>query len=237
MNGSIKMIDSLVEQLNNAKLDGTTEVVVAPPAIYLLHVQAKLQAPTQVSAQNCFTTASGAFTGEISPNQLKDADIHWVILGHSERRSMFGDTDKFVAEKVKAAVEAGLGVIACVGESLEEREGNKTKEVVERQLNAIAGDIPESAWKDVVIAYEPVWAIGTGKVASVEQAQEAHVDIRNWLSKTVSQSVADATRIIYGGSVSGKNCVELSKANDIDGFLVGGASLKPEFIDICKANN
>jgi triosephosphate isomerase len=162
MNGSIKMIDSLVEQLNNAKLDGTTgmspncvslreadetEVVVAPPAIYLLHVQAKLQAPTQVSAQNCFTTASGAFTGEISPNQLKDADIHWVILGHSERRSMFGDTDKFVAEKVKAAVEAGLGVIACVGESLEEREGNKTKEVVERQLNAIAGDIPESAWK------------------------------------------------------------------------------------------
>jgi len=237
MNGSIKMIDSLVEQLNNAKLDGTTEVVVAPPAIYLLHVQDKLQAPTQVSAQNCFTTASGAFTGEISPNQLKDAQIHWVILGHSERRSMFGDTDKFVAEKVKAAVEAGLGVIACVGESLEEREGNKTKEVVERQLNAIAGDIPESAWKDVVIAYEPVWAIGTGKVASVEQAQEAHVDIRSWLSKSVSQSVADATRIIYGGSVSGKNCVELAKANDIDGFLVGGASLKPEFIDICKANN
>ena len=237
MNGSIKMIDSLVDQLNNAKLDGKTEVVVAPPAIYLLHVQSKLQAPTQVSAQNCFTTASGAFTGEISPNQLKDADIHWVILGHSERRSMFGDTDKFVAEKVKAAVEAGLGVIACVGESLEEREANKTKEVVERQLNAIAGDIPESAWKDVVIAYEPVWAIGTGKVASVEQAQEAHVDIRNWLSKTVSQNVADATRIIYGGSVSGKNCVELSKANDIDGFLVGGASLKPEFIDICKANN
>lgn len=163
MNGSIKMIDSLVDQLNNAKLDGKTgqyppmrydwtytnglEVVVAPPAIYLLHVQEKLQAPTQVSAQNCFTTASGAFTGEISPNQLKDAQIHWVILGHSERRSMFGDTDKFVAEKVKAAVEAGLGVIACVGESLEEREGNKTKEVVERQLNAIAGDIPESAWK------------------------------------------------------------------------------------------
>jgi len=237
MNGSIKMIDSLVEQLNNAKLDGSTEVVVAPPAIYLLHVQSTLKAPTQVSAQNCFTAASGAFTGEISPNQLKDAQIHWVILGHSERRSMFGDTDKFVAEKVKAAVEAGLGVIACVGESLEERESNKTKEVVERQLNAIAGDIPESAWKDVVIAYEPVWAIGTGKVASVEQAQEAHVDIRNWLSNTVSKSVADATRIIYGGSVSGKNCVELAKANDIDGFLVGGASLKPEFIDICKANN
>lgn len=122
------------------------EVVVAPPALYLLHVQSTLNPPVQVSAQNCFTEASGAFTGEISPNQLKDANIHWVILGHSERRSMFGDTDKLVADKVKAAVAAGLGVIACVGESLEEREANKTKEVVERQLDAIAKEVPESVW-------------------------------------------------------------------------------------------
>ena len=125
----------------------SSEVVVAPPALYLLHVQSRLQAPTQVSAQNCFTEASGAFTGEISPNQLKDANVHWVILGHSERRSLFGDTDKLVADKVKAAVGAGLGVIACVGESLEQREANQTKEVVERQLNAISACIPEDQWK------------------------------------------------------------------------------------------
>lgn len=123
-----------------------SEIVVAPPALYLLHVQSALKAPLQVSAQNCFTEASGAFTGEISPNQLKDAEVHWVILGHSERRSMFGDTDKLVADKVKAAVAAGLGVIACVGETLEERESNKTKEVVERQLGAIAAEVPESVW-------------------------------------------------------------------------------------------
>jgi triosephosphate isomerase len=123
------------------------EVVVAPPALYLLSVKDMLNSPIQVSAQNCFTNPSGAFTGEISPNQLKDAGIHWVILGHSERRSLFGDTDILVAEKVKAALGAGLGVIACVGEKLEEREGGKTLEVVERQLEAVAGEIDEASWK------------------------------------------------------------------------------------------
>lgn len=237
MNGSIKLIDSLVETLNDAKLDDSAEVIVAPPALYLLHVQATLKPPVQVSAQNCFSESSGAFTGEISPNQLKDANVHWVILGHSERRSMFGDTDKLVADKVRAAVNAGLGVIACVGETLEQREKGETMDVVEAQLGAIAKEIPEGGWKDVVIAYEPVWAIGTGKVASVQQAQEVHDDIRKWLAKTISQEVADSTRIIYGGSVNGKNALELSKAKDIDGFLVGGASLKPEFIDICKVKS
>jgi len=234
MNGSVKMIDEIVASLNAAKLDGSTEVVVAPPALYLLYVQAALHAPVQVAAQNCFSEASGAFTGEISPNQLKDANIHWVILGHSERRSMFGDTDKLVAEKVKAATAAGLGVIACVGESLDQREQGVTKETVERQLEAIAGSLDDAAWKDVVIAYEPVWAIGTGKVATVEQAQEVHADLRQWLANRLSPEIANSARIIYGGSVNGKNCAELAKAEDIDGFLVGGASLKPEFIDICR---
>lgn len=124
-----------------------SEVVVAPPALYLLQVQGELKAPIEVSAQNCFTEASGAFTGEISPNQLKDANIHWVILGHSERRSLFGDTDKLVAEKVKAAIGAGLRVIACVGESLEQREQGITNQIVERQLEAVAKEIPEAQWK------------------------------------------------------------------------------------------
>ncbi|WWC71721.1 triose-phosphate isomerase [Kwoniella pini CBS 10737] len=235
MNGSLKEIETIIERINEAKFDGEVELVVAPPALYLLKIQEELKPPAQVSAQNSYTEKSGAFTGEISPNQLKDANVHWVILGHSERRSLFGDTDKLVADKTKAAVEAGLGVIACIGESLQEREADQTQAVVERQLEAIANEISESEWKDIVIAYEPVWAIGTGKVASKEQAQEVHANIRQWLAKKVSQTVADQTRIIYGGSVNGKNSGDLATAADIDGFLVGGASLKPEFIDIVNS--
>lgn len=125
----------------------SADIVVAPPAIYLLGVKDSLKQPVQVAAQNCFTESSGAFTGEISPNQLKDADIHWVILGHSERRSLFGDTDKLVADKTKAAIAAGLSVIACIGESLEEREKGVTNQVVERQLEAIAAAIQPDDWK------------------------------------------------------------------------------------------
>ena len=174
MNGSLDSITSIISALNDAKFDDSTgetmhrptnraqplpspssfvtslthlEIVVAPPALYLLSVQQRLLAPVVVSAQNCFSESSGAFTGEISPSQLKDASVHWVILGHSERRLMFGDTEKLVAEKVKAAIAAGVNVIACVGESLEEREKGVTKETVERQLKAIAGQIDEKAWK------------------------------------------------------------------------------------------
>ncbi|AFR95784.1 triose-phosphate isomerase [Cryptococcus neoformans] len=235
MNGSLESIEKIVRSINDAKLDGTNQVVIAPPALYLLKVQSELDAPTEVSAQNAFTESSGAFTGEIAPQQLKDANVHWVILGHSERRSLFGDTDKLVADKTKAALSAGLSVIACIGESLQERESDQTMTVVERQLEAIAGAIDGDAWKRIVIAYEPVWAIGTGKVATVSQAQEVHAAIRSWLARRASPEIAESTRIIYGGSVNGKNCGELSEAKDIDGFLVGGASLKPEFIDICKS--
>nr|XP_018261313.1 triose-phosphate isomerase [Kwoniella dejecticola CBS 10117]OBR83471.1 triose-phosphate isomerase [Kwoniella dejecticola CBS 10117] len=237
MNGSLKEVETIIERINQANFDGSVELVVAPPALYLLKIQEELKPPAQVSAQNSYTEKSGAFTGEISPNQLKDANVHWVILGHSERRSLFGDTDKLVADKTKAAVEAGLAVIACIGESLQERESDQTQAVVERQLEAIAKEISDSQWKDIVIAYEPVWAIGTGKVATKEQAQEVHANIRQWLAKRVSQSVADQTRIIYGGSVNGKNSGDLASAADIDGFLVGGASLKPEFIDIVNSGN
>ncbi|KAI5448917.1 triosephosphate isomerase [Naganishia albida] len=235
MNGTVDMITSLIDHLNNAHLDGKTEVVVAPPSIYLLQVKNALRPPAQVAAQNCYTADSGAYTGEISPSQLVDAQVEWVILGHSERRSMFGDTDKFVADKTRAAISNGLKVILCVGETKEEREKGVTMEVNERQLEAVTKTIEEKDWEHVVLAYEPVWAIGTGLVATPQQAQEVHAELRAWLAKKVSQKVADCIRIIYGGSVNGKNCKELAHQADIDGFLVGGASLKPEFVDICKS--
>ncbi|KAH0027622.1 Triosephosphate isomerase, partial [Aureobasidium melanogenum] len=155
--------------------------------------------------------------------------------GHSERRVILKETDDFIASKTKAALDNGLGVILCIGETLEQREANQTIEVVTNQLRAVAKQVQD--WSKVVIAYEPVWAIGTGKVATTEQAQEVHAAIREYLAKEVSQTASDNTRIIYGGSVSEKNCNELAKEKDIDGFLVGGASLKPAFVDIINAQS
>lgn len=167
--------------------------------------------------------------------QLKDSNITWTLLGHSERRVILQETDTFVASKTKAALDGGLSVILCCGESLEQREAGKTIEVVTNQLRAVAKEVQD--WSKIVIAYEPIWAIGTGKVATTEQAQEVHAAIREWLAKEVSKETAEATRIIYGGSVSEKNCNELAKEKDIDGFLVGGASLKPAFVDIINAQS
>jgi len=234
MNGSIKSIKEIAENLNNAKLDPNTEVVVAPPSLYLLLAREHLRKGLEVAAQNIFDKPSGAFTGEISSEQLKDSGITWTILGHSERRVILQENDDFVASKTKAALDSGLGVILCCGESLEQREAGKTIEVVTTQLKAVADKVKD--WSKIVVAYEPIWAIGTGKVATTEQAQEVHKALREWLNKEVSSEAADKTRILYGGSVSEKNCNELAKQADIDGFLVGGASLKPAFVDIINAN-
>jgi len=236
MNGLSSSTKSLVQTLNSAKLDPAVDVVIAPPAIYLLLVQEHLTNPqVQVAAQNVFNKAQGAYTGEISADQLKDSEIHWVILGHSERRTILGESDQFVASKTAFALSQGLGVILCCGESLETREANDTVPFIKSQLEAVLAVVKD--WSSIVIAYEPIWAIGTGKVASPQQAQEVHAEIRGWLKERLGESVADSTRIIYGGSVNGKNAKELSDGADIDGFLVGGASLKPEFIDIvnCKS--
>ena len=165
---------------------------------------------------------------------MKDSKITWTLLGHSERRVVLQEDNAFVAAKTKAALDGGIGVILCCGESLEQREDNRTIAVVTAQLKAIADKV--SDWSKIVIAYEPIWAIGTGKVASTEQAQEVHAALRSWLKKEVSERAAEETRIIYGGSVSEKNCKDLSKQTDIDGFLVGGASLKPAFVDIINSH-
>lgn len=233
MNGDKKVIAEIVAFLKAGPLDPDTEVVIGVPAIYLDHVRQSLPDNINVAAENCYKVAKGAFTGEISPAMIKDVGCHWVILGHSERRAIFKESDQLIAEKVGHALDEGLKVIACIGETLEERESNQTKAVVSRQVKAIASAVKD--WSNVVLAYEPVWAIGTGKTASPEQAQDTHVDIRNWLKENVSAEVAASVRIQYGGSVTAANCKELAQKPDIDGFLVGGASLKPEFVKIINA--
>ncbi|KAL3843397.1 hypothetical protein ACJIZ3_000800 [Penstemon smallii] len=231
-NGTKDSISKLITELNSSTLESDVDVVVAPPFVYIDQVKNSLTDRIEIAAQNSWTGKGGAFTGEISVEQLKDIGCKWVVLGHSERRHIIGENDQFIGKKAAYALSEGLGVIACIGELLEEREAGKTFDVCFQQLKAYA--VP--SWDKIVIAYEPVWAIGTGKVATPEQAQEVHVAIRDWLSKNVSAEVASKTRIIYGGSVNGGNCAELAKQEDIDGFLVGGASLKgPEFATIINS--
>lgn len=233
MNGTIDSIKGIIKHLNDAKCDSNTEVVIAPPALYLLLTREHLRPGVEVAAQNVFDKPNGAFTGEISVSQLKDSNITWTLLGHSERRVILQESDAFIANKTKAALDGGIGVILCCGETLEQRESDKTIDVVTAQLSAVAKDVKD--WSKIVVAYEPVWAIGTGKVATTEQAQDVHAAIRSWMTKELGQEVSDKTRVIYGGSVSEKNCRDLAKEKDIDGFLVGGASLKPAFVDIINA--
>jgi len=233
MNGSLAGIKEIVEGLNKAELNPAVEVVVSPPSIYLSYTREILRKDIGVAAQNVFDKSNGAFTGEISVTQLSDLGINWVILGHSERRTILNETDSFVASKTKAALDGGLSVILCIGESLEQREAGTTVAVVTSQLAAVAEIVKD--WTKVVIAYEPIWAIGTGKVATTAQAQEAHKAIRDWLADKVSKEAAEKTRILYGGSVTDKNSKELATQPDVDGFLVGGASLKPAFIDIINS--
>ncbi|CAD6502276.1 BgTH12-02514 [Blumeria graminis f. sp. triticale] len=234
MNGTKESIKKIIAHLNEAKLDPKTEVVIAPPTLHLQLAREHLRPGLEVASQNVYDKPNGAFTGEVSVEQLLDAGIQWTLTGHSERRSLLQESDEFVATKSRAALDGGLGVIFCCGESLEQREAGQTLKIVTQQLLALKAKL--SHWNRLVIAYEPVWAIGTGKVATSEQAQEVSQSIRAWLHAEVSPKVAEETRIIYGGSVTDGNCKELSKQPDIDGFLVGGASLKPAFVDIINSN-
>lgn len=235
MNGSLEQIKTIVDGLNAADLPKDAEVVIAPPFPYILSTKEALKAPTvEVSGQDSYVSGNGAYTGEVSVAQLKDVGATWVILGHSERRTIIKETDELVADKTKYALDNGLKVILCIGETLEERKANETLKVCERQLDAVIAKV--SDWKDVVIAYEPVWAIGTGLAATPEDAQEVHKQIRDYLRKKLDAQ-ADSIRILYGGSVNGKNATTFNGKPDIDGYLVGGASLKPEFIDIVKSRS
>ena len=223
---------------------GRVELVLCPPSVYLATVGSAVgfgangtsPSGVAVGAQNMHDKASGAFTGEIAPPMLVDIGCRFVILGHSERRTLFGETDATVNTKTKAALAAGLTPIVCVGETLEEREGNRTQAVVTTQINGSLAGLSPSDLEKIVVAYEPVWAIGTGKVATPQQAQEVHALIRGLLASLASPAVAAKVRIQYGGSVKPDNAADLAVQPDIDGALVGGASLKADdFLGIAKA--
>ncbi|MFA6134500.1 MAG: triose-phosphate isomerase [Phycisphaerae bacterium] len=216
---------------------GEIDLAVCPPFVYLQAVKAALAgSKIALGAQNMFYENDGAFTGEISGAMLKDAGCRYVILGHSERRHVIGESDTMINRKIVKALADGLDVIFCVGELLEERQANRTMDVVERQVKIGLEGISKADAARITIAYEPVWAIGTGVTASPEQAQEVHAAIRALVARTFDAGVADAMRIQYGGSVKPSNAAELLKKPDIDGALVGGAALKAsDFVGIVKA--
>jgi triosephosphate isomerase len=233
-NGTHASVEKLVADLNAGEVPSDIDIVVAPPFIYIDWVRANIKSAYEVAAQNCWTKPDGAFTGEISAEMIKDAMVPWVITGHSERRLLLGESNRTVGLKTGHALEVGLSVIACIGETLEQRNSGHLYDTIDIQLQALFENVQD--WGRVVLAYEPVWAIGTGVVASPAQAQEVHAYVRKVLTDRLGKSRAESIRIIYGGSVTDANCGELATQEDIDGFLVGGASLKaPSFINICNA--
>ncbi len=237
--GNWKMNLTMVQSIELGKLvaggagAASGEVAVCVPFTAIAVVREVLRGTNvRLGAQNCHWEVSGAYTGEISVDQLRDAGCQMVIIGHSERRKLFGETDESVNRKLGAALKGGLTPIVCVGETLEEREAQKTWRVLETQIEGgLKGFAPADLSK-VVIAYEPVWAIGTGKTASPAQAQEAHLFIRSQLKKIHGESFSAGTRILYGGSVTAENVDSLMDSADVDGALVGGASLKKDFLRI-----
>ena len=242
--GNWKMNNDLAETeelLGKLKLQMVKEpeatVMVAPSFTNLYPTfQALKDTPVIVAAQNMHESENGAYTGEISAAMLKSVGVTTVILGHSERRAYFNETGEILAKKVKTAIENEMTVIFCFGEELEDRKSNKHFDLVEQQLKEGLFDLPQSSWKNIILAYEPVWAIGTGETASPEQAQEMHKHIRTLLNKNVGKEVADSTSILYGGSVKPNNAKEIFAKEDVDGGLIGGASLNAvDFVAIVNS--
>ncbi|MDH3999348.1 MAG: triose-phosphate isomerase [Desulfuromonadales bacterium] len=221
-----ELVNGLIPAVAN---NTQVEVVVAPVFTTLSTVaNALVGSNIKLAAQNCYPEPQGAFTGEVSPQMLNDVCCSYAIIGHSERRQIFSESDQFINSKAHALAAAGLGTIFCIGETLEERESDQMFDVLRRQVNEGLKGLTVEQMTDVVIAYEPVWAIGTGVTASNQQAQEAHAFVRGLVKELYNQQVADATRILYGGSVKPGNVDGLMTQPDVDGALVGGASLKAE---------
>jgi triosephosphate isomerase (TIM) len=236
MNGSSAFTASLAKEIA-AEPAGGVDVLIYPPFPYLASAVATVQgSAVKVGGQNAWHEPPGAFTGEVSMDMLKDVGCTSVLIGHSERRHILKETDDLINKKIKAARAAGLQAILCVGELLEERDTGRTNAVLETQMAGGLAGVDETMLKDVVIAYEPVWAIGTGRTASPAQAQEAHAHLRNWLRTRYNPAASESTRILYGGSVKADNALELLQQPDVDGALVGGASLKgASFLPIIRA--
>ena len=223
---SREMLDELiplVEKIQNV------DIVIAPPFTSLLSAFELLKGTNiELGAQNMYFEERGAFTGEISSQFLKEMGVTYVILGHSERRNVFNESNSLINKKLKKSLSTGLKPIVCIGEHLEEREAGKTKDVIQVQLRETFKDLNKDQMKETIIAYEPIWAIGTGKTASPEQAEEIHAYIRNLISQIYDQETGDVVRIQYGGSVKPSNAEDLFSKENIDGGLVGGASLQAE---------
>jgi len=238
MNGSLSANGELLSGVIAGLGDVSCEVMVCPPFPYLVQVQTLLsESCIELGAQSVSEHPAGAFTGEIGAEMLRETGCRYVLVGHSERRNLFGESDAVVAAKLSAALGAGLVPVLCVGETLSEREDDLTEAVVSRQLQSVLDRVGIAAMSSVVVAYEPVWAIGTGRTASPGQAQAVHAHIRSFLAG-YDEGIAGGVRILYGGSVKPQNARELFGQQDIDGGLIGGASLVAEdFLAICRAAN
>eukprot|EP00930_Biecheleria_cincta_P077650 TRINITY_DN6496_c0_g3_i1.p1 TRINITY_DN6496_c0_g3~~TRINITY_DN6496_c0_g3_i1.p1 ORF type:complete len:704 (+),score=170.39 TRINITY_DN6496_c0_g3_i1:154-2265(+) len=231
--GTLQSVKELLEAFKGLGSDPSlVDVAIFAPTIHIPAAQEVLASSKAINigVQNTSKTGEGAFTGEVSAGQVADASIKYVLVGHSERRALYGETDEDCAAKTKAALEKDLTVVFCIGEQLADRQAGKTTEVCQKQMKAVMPVV--SDWSKVVIAYEPVWAIGTGVVATPMQAQETQYQVRRIIRDECGAKVADAVRILYGGSVNEKNCKDLARLPDVDGFLVGGASTKPSFTEI-----
>ena len=237
MNKTPAEATALIEAIKPLVKDAACDVVVGVPYIDIpAALEATKGSNIGVAAQNCYWEKSGAFTGEIAADMLREMGVGYVILGHSERRTYFGDTDATVAKRVRGAIDAGLTAILCVGEYLEQREQGITAEIVSMQTKIALEGVAEDELKQIIIAYEPVWAIGTGKTATAEQANEVCALIRKVIAELYNQAAADAVTIQYGGSMNAANAADLLAMSDVDGGLIGGASLKPaDFATIVAA--
>lgn len=237
MNNDRAASKTLIDELKPLVAHANCDVVICVPFTDLeISLNETKGTNIKVGAQNCHYEKSGAFTGEVSADMLKELGVSYVVLGHSERRQYFGETDATVNLRVKAAIEAGLNAIVCVGETLKDRENGITSELVIMQTKIALKDLTKQQMKNIIIAYEPVWAIGTGKTATADQAVEVCKIIRNTVSEMFGDDVSNALTIQYGGSMNPKNCEELLSKEDIDGGLIGGASLKAsDFAEIVDA--
>ena len=240
MNKTATEAAALVTEIKRDVFDvDNVDILVCPPFTALAVVGDVIRdSNVSLGAQNMYFEDKGAYTGEVSTTMLKDCGCTHVIIGHSERRTIFNESDETINKKVKKALEADLIPVLCIGEKLKEREANKTFEVITNQLEGDLADIDSDNMKKIIVAYEPVWAIGTGKTATSEQAQEAHAFIRNLIKEKYDSSVADGIIILYGGSMKPANVEELISQPDVDGGLIGGASLEAaSFVELVKKSN
>ena len=227
MNKNLQEGVALAKELTEVVKNPNCGVIICTPFIHLASVAEIVKdSAIELGAENCADKEKGAYTGEVSAEMVKSTGAQWVILGHSERREYYNETPEILKKKVQLALANGLKVLFCIGETLEEREANKQNEVVKAELAGSVFNLSAEEWKNIVIAYEPIWAIGTGKTATAEQAEEIHAYIRSCVAEVYGQEVADDTTILYGGSCKASNAPELFAKPDIDGGLIGGASLK-----------